>query len=1391
MSSKSERPIHIELKLYGGHPRLLKGLDIWLRLGLISDGQVRHICRESLTCKVLDLPLPVEEMQLKIPEPELVLNSPAVSGNQKNRETSATPGLIGSVLQSLLAELSVRWLLFLGMFLVVLSSGVLAASQWERFPASGQYSVLWAYTLTFWGVSFWAGKQENLKLTAGSLLVVTLLLIPINFWAIDSFKLWHHPIDWVVVTFSSISLSFITNSLCNHRLFTKYLPVRKLYFVNLIGLSYLNFGWELPGLPLLAVYIASIGTSTMTVLQVIQRHNLRKTTEEGELNISEAGSESDSKNTNTRTKLELGLPVAVVIYSLLLILARAVFVVGVDVTQLGLAVGICGCLIAWLGLRSQGEREEDKQTNKVSELETSFTFPWQLIGGILIFLGWLVSFNNHPEQAFAISGLGIWFFYTRLQRYSLRADLAVIFFAGLQSLWLGWNLVPIHLRTQIVNIAANLTNTNYQPDYWLLFSLAIFPYIIAFVGFSDKLHLSGKTRLAEFSELLNLSLGLLLTTISLLHPTLRSLNLLLSTITLIIVSIRYTFKYSKQSSPEFSQVPQSSPTDTMVVDRSQRNISRSLFADTKVSLLPYLTNIATISTICSWINLYLPNLRLFHYWATILLILMVAEWLFSVGDGVWRRSAWHIGFGLALVSFILLWGRESIDLSNYYVNYYAGFTNSNWRLTWFATPITLAVISTRTHGQISKANRWSSVVTVCIAQLLTFPFNNIRLIGLGIAAGLMYLNTGYLKDKFTPFLTVGFSLSFLGILIWKAFPYLSIENWLLITSVTIFSLWGLHKVLSKVLSSRNHQSGNYQLIDSYAKAINVWTILLCVLEIFALSSYTTLNYIGFTQPNFICLIATIITLSAIFFHSWNSPKTWKFYGIAWCLELIVTQGLSFGEATTIRIAIANIFLGLITQFFGAWWKRKHNLTTLPPRWNILPLIYGLFGVLLRSGTFAHWTGLSSLLVSFIVIGIGRRNHKLKPLLYLGLVGVSVSAYELLIYQISQASGNSFGDAFIVMAVLGAGIMSAYQILSPLLRSYLGLSSLEIKTISHIHWGLSSALVLGALNTPVGQNSLAFGVGLVLVRYAIFQGKVLATPTSFKQVESKQVESTESKSRKQPKYLQADDFWVYLGLIEAGLISLYLLETPIGRLSTGILRPWQAAIACVAAYFFYILPWSKWGWSKQPWHNVSYILPLIFIYFTSLEIYPITLILVAGFYVFLAIIGKKFRFTYISLILFNWALWRSLIELQVTDIQWYVSLIGLSLLYIAQFDPYLKLPESRESRHIIRSLAIGIVCGWATIFHQDNALIPGIFSIIAIFAGLALRIRAFLYVGTAAFFATGFYQLVLYIGRNPFIKWIVGLILGIMFIAIAANFENRRTQISSLLRNTSNQLKRWE
>ena len=1348
MRSQFERPSNpnnsgVEIILPANHPELLSGLDTLLKLGLISDSQVRHICREFLVCQAV-LPPQTQKKSEKPTKVSEVLPTSALSSKTETSRKSATPNIFASMLQSLLAELSVRWLLFLGMFLVVMSSGVLAASQWERFPAFGQYGVLWAYTLTFWGVSFWAGRQQHLRLTAGALLVVTLLLIPVNFWAIDSFGLWNNPFDWIAVAIAGVSLTIINHSLCNHRLFAGHLPIGRLYFLNILGLSYLHWGWEIPGMPLIAIYLATIGTTIATIIQAFNRQIF-----------------IPLQTKDKKSWLGIGLTSAVIIYSLLLLLARAIFVVHIDATQLGLAIGICGWLINWLTLRSQTNKNKSPSPPAPSAPSTScapqvsLTFPWQFIGSILLIGGWLLTVVNHPEQAIAISGLGLFLLNQRLGRYSLKSDFAAFFVIGLQTVWLGWRLVPPELQTTIISTGTQLTNSVSQP--WSLLSVALFPYIILMVAFTDRLYKNEKVELAGFGEQLTFNLGILLTITSVLNPALRFLNLLFSSITLGIVTYRHSFHYKKNQ-----QVPRQAKNGTLV----------------------YFTHVTGVLALSAGINLFLPNLSK-EYWVTILLGLMVGEWFFSIGEGIWRRSAWYIGLGLAAESFVLLWVNASA------IWYGLEVTNGNWGLIWLVTPIALTAMTIRCDNRLGRnqvevnTNALLSVLFVLVAQLLTLPLGSLRLVGLGVGVALMFINTNYLREKKFAVITVGFALTSLAVLLWEVIPNLLLGTWFFVGALTVLCLWIIRQTLASKENllkqstlQENVLKGN-ELTTIYIYATDKWATVLCGIEIFLLCTHTLLIYLRFTEtqflsePQFLYLCASATNLCALVFRSWNTPSNWTFYGIAWCLELFIAQILGFGEPSLVKVTVANIALGLITQLFGEWWRQKHQLKTLPQRWHILPLVYGSFGLLLRYQTFDSWTGLSSLAVALIFIGVGRRTQKLKPLLYLGVVGLSLAAYELLLYQMSQASGEAYGDALIAMSALGTTIMYGYRVLSPWLTNYLRLTLTELQTISHFHWAWSSLLLVSALWAPVEQYTLAFGVGVFLVRYAIFQGR--------KHPSSQPVE----------KSIKTEEIWVYLGLLEAGLISTFLQDTPIGHLFTGILIPWQAAIFCLFSYFLYILPWESWGWSKKPWQNVAYILPLIFIYLTRFEIYPVTLLIVAGYYIFLAKLKFNFRLTYISLILVDWAIWRWFVSLNFMDALWYVSLIGLSLLYIAQFDTQLQRKESRETKHYLRLLGSGIICGWAMIFNQDLAFIPGILSIVTIFAGLALRIRAFLYVGTSTFLITTFYQLLVLILRHAFMKWVVGLLIGIVLILIAAKFENRRTQINTLLRSTSDEFQEWD
>lgn len=52
MSSTSNNRIRLQLDISSQHPELLKGLDAWLRLGLLTDAQVQRLSRQYLACSL-------------------------------------------------------------------------------------------------------------------------------------------------------------------------------------------------------------------------------------------------------------------------------------------------------------------------------------------------------------------------------------------------------------------------------------------------------------------------------------------------------------------------------------------------------------------------------------------------------------------------------------------------------------------------------------------------------------------------------------------------------------------------------------------------------------------------------------------------------------------------------------------------------------------------------------------------------------------------------------------------------------------------------------------------------------------------------------------------------------------------------------------------------------------------------------------------------------------------------------------------------------------------------------------------------------------------------------------------------------------------------------------
>ena len=262
------RRIPLELMLLDDHPELLNGLDFWLRLGLISDHEVKRWAKQYLVSAVPEATTTIEPIAKIINPGQFIRNDdPAArrNGMLKTSQPSSAPSVVARILSGFMAELGVMWLLFLGEFLVVISSAVLASLQWDNVSTIGQYSILWTYTVAFGGAALWTATHENLRLTSQMLRVATLLIVPVNFWMMDGFQLWRSPVGIVISIVAGLLLFGIQSLLSRSQ--------SRLSQANYMGLSLLHWGWMIPGLPIGAVYAGTIGTAFIQL-----RSNLAQST---------------------------------------------------------------------------------------------------------------------------------------------------------------------------------------------------------------------------------------------------------------------------------------------------------------------------------------------------------------------------------------------------------------------------------------------------------------------------------------------------------------------------------------------------------------------------------------------------------------------------------------------------------------------------------------------------------------------------------------------------------------------------------------------------------------------------------------------------------------------------------------------------------------------------------------------------------------------------------------------------------------------------------------------------------------------------------------------------------------------------------------------------------
>ncbi|MFP4134208.1 MAG: hypothetical protein ACLFTJ_08645 [Halothece sp.] len=1217
----SDSEITLTVKGNIDSPQLLSGLEAWLQRGLIDEATVKKIAKTSLNCS--------------IPEPKITSISKEIEPSSLIK-LPQRQNWLQQVWQSLQAEFSVQWLLFLGVFMVIVSSGVLVASQWKNFSPLGQYSVLFGYTLSFWGVSLFANRNGKLPLTARTLRMITLLLLPINFWAVNEFEL-----GIFISILIALALTFILFRICQF-----YQRSSPLILAGCLELSFIHLAWDFS--PLLIVYLSVISLIGF----FIYCHG------------------------------KYDLAIRLLFYSLGVIIFRALLVTRLPRSQLGLGLGMVIMTI----------------------------------------------------------------FFARLIKHWRRFDLIAFLFSGLLSLISVWGLITPDLQRDIIDII-----TTFNQPYYSVFSLVFFPYLIFIIAFSDWLHKRQKNNLGVTGEVITIMGIIILIGISFPNPTLRTITLLNATISLSVMTWRWD---NELNYPNY--------------------LNRSI--------LIYLTHFIGLITLWSGLKLIFPSLSL-EFLGVIAVAVTLIEWGFSFiskrqnntilnnwryttipptplakgGEGgiycnltflkwdkflIFCKSAWYFGLGLAGLSYCLFWS-----------------SLSSLGLFWLFNPIALTFIATQTINQKNSANL-SAVALFFIQPLMIAISLNIGttipiILSLGISSITMLINTVYIHSIFLSLITVGFGLALE--IIFLDLINLEGTGWLISGGITIALLWLFHKRLYNQSSS---------LKRLYAKATDYWGIILAGILLLILTRHSFSVYWDLVSFSPIILMTEGILFAGISLRYFSSPSILAIYALGWNLEIILAEVVSLIDFSLINLAIVNLILGLAIQLFGDYWG-KRNQITLSRHWHIIPLLYGSLGTALRWGTFTRWTGLLTLALALLLLGIGRRKDEFKPLLYLALVGISISAYETLFYQFSLFDEQAINNSFILMSALGITIIYGYRLLSTPIKFYLNFSEQELNWVTHCHWlGSVFFLVIASFYSRTETNFLGLATGILLLQYSLIQGRKASS-------------------------LDWKEGWVYATFILGAGMYFYWVNLPLTDLWVDLFTSWQGAIFSAIAYFLYTLPWDNWGWSKRPWQKLALLLPIMVILTNPLTQNTINYLFLAAFYLVPTLLKQQVRYSYISLMILVVLSLKLGWDYNITYPLWYAFPVSGSILYFTQFDPLFRHGNHRSLRHLWRCFSVGMICLISFLSDLETGLIPGGISLIFILIGLGIKIRAFLYVGTITFLLNATYQLGILIFEDPISKWIIGLLVGCGLIWLAATFETRRENIRTFIENWVETLNRWE
>jgi hypothetical protein len=1300
-----------------------------VRSGLLDRSQILQLARECLSQK-----LPLAELPAYIPTTSAV-------------QPPRPPSQVQELWQHLKDELSVRWLLFLGVFLVVLSSGVLAATQWSLFPAWGQYGLLWLYTIGFWVVGAWARRQEGLRLTANTLQIVTMLLIPVNFWAIDSFQLWQQPLELVTALLAGLGLAGILYLRYRQRSGKANLQHSGWLLAIYLMLSCLHLGWQIPYWSAIAIYIGAIGVAIF--LQKMRQ--------------IEGGS--------------------LAIYGLGMLLLRGLFVEHLPIYSFGLAIGIVGWLFTQWGLQKSHRLTRLQRLSKVdgnSLRAIRFQLAlrelarlYQQIGASLLTLGWLLGIGdlisvpkNSSWQAVAVSSLALIWIWQRLRAYQQQREVVSLFFIGLQTYLIANFLwTPLATGAIFAKILPFLLLL-FGQNYFLAGSLLIFPYLVLWVWLTDWFWQQGWQSLSRRGEALILWTGAILPIINLATPLSLLIDLAVSTAILAHLTLRYL------------------PIRTSYI---------------------YLTHLCGLATIFAalayrwdWCRSIASNfvgisgrnndsVLDFAVLAIALSILTVTElWLSTQPvtrdrDG-WYRSSWRVGGGLAIAT-----GACYLTLATFRAQ------QTIWPIWWSLVPIAFTYVATRKpplqpwQSATQTPSAWYAIAGLGGSLLLAIERPQWRSILLVIAVGVMFPLVKRLHQILPAFIQIGFGLGLVvNLSIETSFPT---HYWLVIGAIACMGLWAISRKLPRIYAVATDRwaiaiaglglaigSFNYLHTDLHWVTEIVNVIRNSSGSLGLLGATATRSGQWFDNIQTTTFLAAGILIAAIQYRQrWQSaiPAAVWFWITIWTSEIALAALVHLLGGDTLILATVNILLAL-----PLWLRTRHQPEL---EFQLAPLLLASWGLLLRLPFFTTYTGLLTIAVGIVAVFVSRR---LSPIVgYSGLLLVTGGCYELVTHYILQAPpGGNVADAFTVYGLVTAILALSYR-LGVWWRSrqdpdrWGNFTLAGLRNFAHCHWAIASAWKVAAATIPTAPIApkltlIHLGISILLGGYALIQARAT------------QHEGISQRERA--------DWWIYLGLAELMGVGIYA-RSIFQRL--GILDEGLILISCLLGLVILLAPWRQWGWRDRPWRIVALLLPLSRVIFEFVgvaspvenRISLLNLVVLAAFYAGVARRQRQFGWVYLSAIFLNWAAFRLLFTYHLTSPLWYATSIGLSILGTVQWDPYWQ--ASKQNRHYGRILGSSIIAVTALLWHQPWLPIAIGLAIASI--GILVKVRAWLYVGTSAFLLTNTYQLLILITEYPITKWAIGLLAGVLIITLAANFERRKEQIKRALRHWLDRFQEWE